>query len=277
MTHSYDYAVIHYAWGINGGTYDAIEYAYVLSLVGKTKLVIYRKNPKVITTSTITDIISKKYILDINNLPFEIEYKIDNIIDRNAYKSILFIDSICIERLPLYSAKKYFIFADYIPAALSIYNKISVLKNVYTVNEMPFFPSEVNYKFKMAFDIFKKYDYLEDNTLNSYKYVTKHKISHYTKFTDNKTNKIIDFTWPIADFNQKFNRYNYYSQNYFDPRPRIFHECAFYGIAISDIIRYVDNELHDGGYYKYYSLIHGGLECRNLTVNVELIQMMANA
>ena len=36
------FAVLHQLWNINGGTYDAIEYAYVLSKLGTTNLIMYR-------------------------------------------------------------------------------------------------------------------------------------------------------------------------------------------------------------------------------------------
>ena len=277
----YDFAVIHYMWGLNGGTYDAIEYAYTLSQLGSTKLVIFIKNPNAVNTNTINEAINKKYILD--SIPFDIEYKKSIIsIDLNDYKSILFIDSSCIEQIPLYKAKKYFIYADYIPDSFRILKRVCKLNNVIIMNEMPFYPSPVNYMFKHAFNIFKHYDYLENNTLYSIKWVNNrpqriNRFIHHTEFMNNKDNKIIKFDWPLNDFNQKFNRYVYYNKNYFDPRPRIFHECAHYGRNIDNIIRIVEKENFDGAYIKISKLKDGDITERILTINDDLIQMMANA
>lgn len=276
IPNEYDFSIVHFMYGICGAIYDSIEYAYVLSKFGKTKLTIYIRGNN-ISAEIANKVIPKKYTLDINNLPFDIEYRKNITIDKNQYKSVLFIDSMSVEILPIYMARKYFIYADYIPNALYLYRKVCDLKNVYTFNEMPFFPSPVNYKFKMGYDIFKTYDRLENNTLISSKEVTSTQILHKTEFVNNDTNEIVHFTWPIEDFNQKFNRYQYYSKNYFDPRPRIFHECAFYGIKNSDIIRKTDIEMKDGAYYKLMSLYDEGYECRNLTVDDELIQMMVNS
>lgn len=275
----YDFAVIHYMWGLNGGTYDAIEYAYTLSQLGSTKLVIFIKDPNYVNSQTISNAISKKYILDVKQLPFDIEYKTSMVLDFNDYKSILFIDSLCIEQIPLYKAKKYFIYADYIPCSFHLLRRMRKLSNVVIMNEMPFYPAPINYTFKHAFNIFKKYEVLDENTLYSIKWVNNkpYRIMHHTEFINNRNNQIIKFDWPLNDFNQKFNRYVYYNKNYFDPRPRIFHECAHYGITVDNIIRVVEKENFDGAYVKISKLKDGDITERILTINDDLIQMMANA
>lgn len=269
------YAVVHEFWNINGGTYDAIEYAFILSQIGDTDLVIYNKR-QINIIDIIKDVIFKKYILNIEQLPFNIKIMMDNKIDRIKYKSALFIDSGIISKIPLFRSDKHFILADYIPSTLKMYQKISKLKNVHTMNEMPFFPSAINYKFKYAFNIFKQYEKLEDNTLYSNKNVVNATIIHNTKLVNNKNNLEIPIVWPINNFNQQFNRYVYNNTNYFDPRPRIFHECLFYGIDKLNIIRNIENENYDGAYYKIKSLNEEGLNNRVLDTNDELIQVMIN-
>ena len=274
------FAVLHQLWNINGGTYDAIEYAYVLSKLGTTNLIMYRlkdcvfgKNDNLESMKNgILDIIHKKYMLD--KPDFNIIIRKGNIIDRNQYKSILAVDSVIVNKIPLFLFEKAFILADPYMSNISFYHRVKDLPNVYTYNEMPFFPAEVNYKFKFAFDIYKKYDRLENNTLISYKNDKEPFNKHITKFVNNITGKEVSYKWPINDFHQKFNKYVYNNIDYFDPRPRIFHECAFYGISTNNIIRNIKSENYDGAYYRIKSLQEDGLECRYLTIEDELIQAM---
>lgn len=274
------FAVLHQLWNINGGTYDAIEYAYVLSKLGTTNLIMYRlkdcvfgKNDNLESMKNdILDIIHKKYMLD--KPDFNIIIRKGNIIDRNQYKSILAVDSVIVNKIPLFLFEKAFILADPYMSNISFYHRVKDLPNVYTYNEMPFFPAEVNYKFKFAFDIYKKYDRLENNTLISYKNDKEPFNKHITKFVNNITGKEVSYKWPINDFHQKFNKYVYNNIAYFDPRPRIFHECAFYGISTNNIIRNIKSENYDGAYYRIKSLQEDGLEYRYLTIEDELIRAM---
>lgn len=275
----YDYGVLHELNGINGATYDAIEYAYTLNTIGKTKLIIHCGNmntiPDKFIKEMIIDIIYKKYkVVDIQ---FEIETKRIINIDRNIYKSLLFVDADILKKLPFYKADKYVILADFYIPNLYIYKKICKLPNVYTFNEMPEFPAPVNYKFKFAFDIYKTFDKLEDNTLISTKGFNEIGYMHKMEFINNKTKQKIEFKEkPIQNFHSHFNRYEYNNINYFDPRPKIFHESFFYGIKIENMIRNIKEENYDGAYYRLLDLKENGLEGRYLDINDEAIQMMIN-
>lgn len=270
------YGVIHEYNGINGGLYDAIEYAYMLSTIDTTNLIIINNRTDV---NNIRDAIEKvirfKYTISIDDLNIIIHDRYKNKISRNKYESLLFIDSGVIRYLPLYVAKKYCILADYIPYTIPLYyNKVKNISSVYTFNEMPYFPSDINYKFKFNFNIFKTYDKLENNTLFSYKGQYNGGF-HRTKFINNDTKEEVQFKWPIDDFNQKFNRYEVYSlPDWFDPRPRIYVESIFYDIDINNIVRHIDNENFDGGYYRLKDIKENGINHRYLDINDEVIQMM---
>jgi len=275
---NYKYGVIHEFNGINGGLYDAIEYTHILSTIGPTNLIIINNRCNINTIrSTIENVIKFKYIININDLNIVIHDKYRNKINRNKYDSLLFVDSGIIKYLPLYMAKKYCILADYIPFTIPLYyNKVKKFSNVYTFNEMPYFPSDINYKFKFNFNIFKTYDKLENNTLVSYKGQYNGGF-HRTKFINNDTKEEIKFKWPIDNFNQKFNRYEVYSlPDWFDPRPRIYVESIFYGIDINNIVRHIDNENYDGAYYRLKDIKDNGIEHRHLNINDEVIQKMIN-
>ena len=282
MEQQIKFAVLHQFWTINGGTYDAIEYAYVLSKIGSTNLIFYRLKDCVFGRNDnldnikngIIDLIHKKY--NINRLNFNIIVRKGNIIDRNRYKSILAVDSVIVNKIPIFLFDKAFILADPYMSNISYYHKVKDLPSVYTYNEMPFFPAKVNYKFKFAFDIYKKYNKLENNTLISYKNDNEPFKKHITKFVNNVTGEEVIYKWPIDDFHQKFNKYIYNNICFFDPRPRIFHECAFYGLSLDNIVRNIENENFDGAYYRIKSLKEDGLECRYLNENDELISDMAD-
>ena len=195
MEEQIKFAVLHQFWNINGGTYDAIEYAYTLSKIGSTNLIFYRLKDCVFGRNDnldnikngIIDLIHKKY--NINRLNFNIIVRKGNIIDRNRYKSILAVDSVIVNKIPLFLFDKAFILADPYMSNISYYHKVKDLPNVYTYNEMPFFPAKVNYKFKFAFDIYKKYNKLENNTLISYKNDKEPFKKHITKIVNNVTAK----------------------------------------------------------------------------------------
>ena len=277
---NYKYGVIHEYNGINGGLYDAIEYAYMLSNIDSTNLIIIN-NRTDITSNGVKEVIEKliefKYTIKMSDLDIIFYDRYKNKISRNRYESLLFIDSGVVRYIPLYVAKKYCILADYIPFTIPLYyNKVKNMPNVYTFNEMPYFPADINYKFKFAFNIYKQYNKLENNTLISYKGQQAGTL-HITKFINNDTKDELYFKWPINNFNQKFNRYEVYSlPDWFDPRPRIYVESIFYGISLDNIVRHIDNENYDGAYYRLKDIKENGIEHRRLNMNDEVIKTMVS-
>jgi len=73
------------------------------------------------------------------------------------------------------------------------------------------------------------------------------------------------------DFFTLFDTYIYYHDGiYFDPRPRLFHECIFYNKKIIYINKH---NIKDGSYYRYKDAIENGWEHRNLTEDDEIIKL----
>lgn len=270
----YKYAVIIGFNGFNGSIYDAIEYSYMLGTIDKTRLIIAnntnQKDGDIY--NKLIDLINKKYTID--NLNFEIIIISFNKLHRVKYKSILFMDTTSVLRLQFYFADKYIILNDYVTIDFNKRLDIMKLPNVYTFNEMSFFPAPVNYKFKFMFDIYKKYDKLENNTLISYKDITSNR-QHIMKLFSNDTGEEILLTeHPLNNFHSRFNRYIYNNINFFDPRCRLIIECFYYGIKLNDIVRNIKEENYDGAYYRLLDLKENGLENRNLDINDEVIQVM---
>lgn len=271
----YKYGVLIRFDGVNGSIYDAIEYSYVLSKIDKTRLIICNNSniDDTVLYNLFLDLISKKYIL--KDLPFDVLIIKYGIIHYVKYKSLIFMDTNIMLRLSMFFADKYILLNDYLTNAFK--NRLSILSlpNVYVFNEMPYFPSPINYKFKFAFDIYKKYDKLENNTLISYKDLNRQNNQHIMKLFSNDTGEEIKFNeYPINNFHSRFNKYIYNNINFFDPRCRLVIECFYYGITLDNIIRNIKKENYDGAYYRLKDLKENGLEGRYLDINDEAIQVM---
>ena len=80
------YGVIHEYNGINGGLYDAIEYAYMLSTIDTTNLIIINNRTDVNNIrDTIEKVIRFKYTISIDDLNIIIHDRYKNKISRNKY------------------------------------------------------------------------------------------------------------------------------------------------------------------------------------------------
>ena len=271
----YKYGVLLQFNGVNGSIYDAIEYAYVLNKIDKTRIIICNNSnySEDEIKNIFLNLIKRKYILD--DIPVDIIIlKNNTTIHKIKYKALLFMDTDIILKMYYFFADKYIVLNDYFTERFKKRIDILKLPNVYTFNEMPYFPTPVNYKFKFAFDIYKKYDKLENNTLISYKDFNG-KYMHIMKLFSNDTGEEIKFEeYPINDFHSKFNRYIYNNINFFDPRCRLVIECYYYGIDLNNIIRNIKEENYDGAYHRLKDLRENGLENRYLDINDEAIQVM---
>ena len=129
----------------------------------------------------------------------------------------------------------------------------------------------IPYQQKINYSIFKKYDKFENNAFLT---VVSKGIPNEQQFGE-----IIDLLEPCQkllisvnetppgyiskhprvellyanprNFHSLFNTYIYYHTGYFDPHPRLFGECRFYG---KKIIYVNKNNVKDGGYFRYKTL-----------------------
>lgn len=121
------------------------------------------------------------------------------------------------------------------------------------------------YKQKINFKIFKKYDTFENNaflTCVSKGLISEDELNEVLKLIkpeqklivslqrDQKitNDRVICLYEHPKDFHALFNTYVYYHTGYFDPHPRLFHECYFYN---KEIIYINKNNIKDGGYFRY--------------------------
>ncbi len=69
-----------------------------------------------------------------------------------------------------------------------------------------------------------------------------------------------------------FDTYLYYhADKWFDPHPRLFVECTYYG---KEILYYNKLDIRDGSYYRYRDVMKNGIEDRDLSKDDEIIKQL---
>jgi hypothetical protein len=148
----------------------------------------------------------------------------------------------------------------------SLYPKGSVIY----YGEMPFVYKDIQYRHKFLFSRFKKIDKDENTVLihspknNDYSFMKDYEILFETK-------KIIYKT----DIHKKhlfelFDTFLYYhADKWFDPRPRLMHECYFYGKYVMYSNK---SNCKDGSFYRALDLSERKLDDRYLTKDDEIVR-----
>jgi len=146
--------------------------------------------------------------------------------------------------------------------------------NVTYYGEMPFHYRDIKYRMKCLFYRFKPlYEVKIGSYINSPRndenieslalslgapepYITKSKTKH-------KENLFERFTTYVY----------YHADKWFDPHPRLFLECKYYG---KEIIYYNPTGVKDGSWYRYYDVLLNGLRDRTLNSKDEIIRGLIN-
>jgi len=259
---------------VNGAVIDVIEYFLALLDQNKNvKLLVINYNYKF--KSIIENLIKDRYIID--NLNFK-----DNIININKgnllhYK---FDRLLILDYTTLYRVK----------GLIRIKNdksKIIILSDLHTDNKKyviskKLYPDGcVNYYGEMPF-VYKDHQYNMKFLFSRYKMIKNAKetiLLHSPENIDysfipnlNLPNKPIIYKTGQHKQNlfELFDTFVYYHANkWYDPRPRLMHECAFYN---KKIIYFNNTNVIDGSYYRYKDLILNGLKNRWLNGDDEVIK-----
>jgi hypothetical protein len=136
--------------------------------------------------------------------------------------------------------------------------------------EMPFHYKDHLYKMKMLFDRYKDLKYTLSGT---YIHSPKNPNRSFVKDLSLPSRPII-FRRPghEPNFFCKFDTFVYYhAHKWFDPSPRLMHECYFYG---KDVLYFNKFNLKDGSYYRYKDLIENGLKDRILSKDDEIVRQL---
>ena len=142
--------------------------------------------------------------------------------------------------------------------------------NVTYFTEMPFAYCDEQYTMKFAFEFFKPLSYAKEaiyvncpgdiDNLSATKYVEMFNKPFFFKQEQH-----------VSNLFEQFDEYIYYHSHYFDPHPRLFHECFFYEKRIN----YVNAQnIQDGSYYRFNDLAVNKLRNRYLDSNDEIIRIL---
>lgn len=143
-------------------------------------------------------------------------------------------------------------------------------KNLVRYGEMPWQIKDKEYRMKMLFDRFKKLRHVESGL-----YVNSPKNSDYSFL--NKLNlrlklkpKVFKARRHLDNMFEQFDEYLYWHANtWFDPHPRLFAECTFYGKKIH---YYNIHGIKDGSFYRYNDMLQNGIKDRTLNKNDEVVR-----
>jgi hypothetical protein len=146
-------------------------------------------------------------------------------------------------------------------------------KDLYPVTyygEMPFHYKDKAYRMKMLFDRYKKLKNVESAIFINSPHNDK---KDFVKRLDLPDKPIL---FKTRDHRQnlfeQFDTYVYYHANkWFDPHPRLFVECTFYG---KEIIYFNYPGIRDGSYHRYLDVIKNGIQYRNLDKDDEIVRLM---
>jgi len=263
-------AVIFYNWfgGINGSLINCFEYYIALKEYGiPIKLLLLNCSEK--TKNIFIDVFENRYILNDLNWKDDIEcmYKHFSII-KNEFDNVLVIDYSTINKTKgILKSNKIIVISElYTDKPEYMYDK--KLQNVIYYGEMPFVYKDHQYKMKMLFHRFKpllKVDkalYVNSPNSKDYSFIDKLGI-----FSDNIIYKSPNHLYNIFE---RFDTYLYYHANkWFDPHPKLFHECYYYN---KKIIYINEHGVLDGSYFRYTDLKKNGLKNRFFTKDDEIIR-----
>ena len=136
--------------------------------------------------------------------------------------------------------------------------------------EMPFVYKDIQYNHKFLFSRFKPLTktnsaiFLHSPKNNDYNFINNYKNIFKNRKIIFKTEKHKIHLFEL------FDTFVYFHANkWFDPRPRLMHECTFYN---KEIIYINEPNCIDGSYFRYKDLIANGLNNRHLTKNDEVVE-----
>jgi hypothetical protein len=260
---------------INGAVIDFIEYYLCILEQNKNiKLLILNYNQTF--KEILFNLIEDRY--DLGDLNFK-----DNIIGitksdllKTKFHRVLIVDYGTIQKVKgliniLNAESKIIILSDlHTDKPDYIINKTLYPKNcVLYYGEMPFVYKDVEYKHKFLFSKYRKIENVEPNIFlhspknNDYKFIENYKTIFKTKKIIYKTESHKKHLFSLFD-----TFVYYHADKWFDPRPRLMHECEFYNKRI-----YYINEPRciDGSYYRYLDLKNNHLNNRFLTKDDEIV------
>jgi hypothetical protein len=263
-------AVVFYNWigELNGSVINAFEYFISILENGGDIYLLFVNSDKELKNKFI-EVFENRYNLD--NLPYKerfIPVKSRRMLLHRKFRKVLILDYSTIFKL------KGLINADEIVVIQEKHTKEKDYQftegNVVRYGEMPFQLKDYEYRMKLLFGRFRKLRYTKEGI-----YVNSPKNDNYSFLDEIIVSKkpksiIVKSRVHRKNLFEHFDTYLYYHANkWFDPHPRLFLECAFYG---KDIIYFNNYKILDGSFYRYYDLLENGLKDRTLNSEDEIVR-----
>jgi hypothetical protein len=267
-------AVIFYEYNqlITGSTINMFEY-YLCAYQYNKDLKLILINARRSTIKKFLGIIENRYILDgIEDFNKNIICISKSVLIRMEFDTVLVLDYNTINHTRgLLRADKIIVISEKYTDRY-FYSKTKY--NVTYYGEMPFHYRDIKYRMKCLFYRFKPLREINTGTyINSPKndenierlalslgapepYITKSKTKHRENL-----------------FEQFTTYFYYHADKWFDPHPRLFLECKYYG---KEIIYYNPIGVKDGSWYRYYDVLLHGLKDRTLNSKDEIIGTLIN-
>jgi len=266
------YALVSYCLGnavITGALIDTFEYFLQIYEDNREfKLVFLNCSPEHL--KSITNVIEDRYILD-NVEDFKKNIVCITIKDlmRMKFEKVLVVDFMTIKQTRglLRSNEMIVITEGLTNIPEFFYSKD--LNNVTYYSEMPFEYTDILYRMKCLFNRFKP---LKDVKEGIYINSPRNKDFSFVKNLQLPDKPIIyKERRHLDNLFEHFDTYVYYhADKWFDPHPRLFHECYFYG---KDILYFNEPGIKDGSYYRYNDLMDTGLKDRYLSKDDEVVKL----
>lgn len=284
---------------LNGAVVDAVEYYLYMKSIGiDIKLCVYNRFNKMYSPdiTKLFQLIEDRYVIKFDYKSDIKYYNRTWEFIKDKYDTVLILDRATIEIFPLVNANRIIFFHDYsvMGGTQKLYDKLNEFDHIKVYHEMPFaltreFSTQTN--LKMAFSLYKKHNpvkyhyfmnYLSKGDVFGVMNVLKNiPNDQYLFITANDKNyemllrlqdmRLVLWTEHPKNFFSKFGKYIYcHDGHYFDPRPRMFHECAFYD---KPILYINEHNIKDGSWYRYNDVIENphAVEDRTLSPNDPLI------
>lgn len=141
-------------------------------------------------------------------------------------------------------------------------------QNAIYYGEMPFVYKDIDYRMKLGFDRFKTVNQCDEAIFVSSR-AEKRVIKEKLKLLPNKPvyQKSMEH---LFGFFTKWDEMLYIrTDKWYDPHPRIFLECAFYGKKMH---YFNDENVKDGGWYRWKDVQENGIKDRTLSKEDEIIR-----
>lgn len=262
--------VVYYNWlnWINGAFIDAFE--YFISILEQTSVHFLIINRCPTDISNLIKVFENRYILDdLNWKDYIISINRRSGLIKHKFDVALVVDYSTINKTKgLLRSNKIVVISDlHTDKKEYMYDK--KLQNVIYYGEMPFVYKDYQYNMKMLFDRFKPLNNVEESVYVNAPF--NNNPEFIFKLNLPKGKPIVYKTHQhLNNMFEKFDTYLYHhTDDWFDPHPRLFHECFFYN---KKIIYQNDKLIKDGSWYRIMDLKENGLRDRYLNKYDEVVQ-----